>query len=82
MIIFASALKGGAGSDRIDMIFDVYKDISIKNAERQERSDSGVLLGNILAGQKILRWRSILGCSSAKTAVIKFLCDEWKKPPI
>ena len=27
-----------------------------------------------------MRWRSILGCSNAKTSVIKFLCDEWKKP--
>ena len=79
-IVFALALKDGTHSDRIDMIFDFYKDISIKNAERNERSSSGAFLGNILSGQKIMRWRSILGCSTAKTSVIKFLCDEWKKP--
>ena len=27
-IIFASALKDGTSSDRIDIIFDVYKDIN------------------------------------------------------
>ena len=79
-IVFALALKDGTHSDRIDMIFDVYKDISIKNAERNERSSSDVFLDNILSGQKIMRWRSILGCPNAKTSVIKFLCDEWKKP--
>ena len=79
-IIFASTLKTRAGSNRTNMVFDMYKDISIKNAERQERSDSGVLLGSISAGQMIFRWMSILRCSSAKTAIIKFLCDEWKKP--
>ena len=28
------------GSVRIDIVFDVYKDVSIKNAEQQSRSNS------------------------------------------
>ena len=51
-IVFALALKDGTHSDRIDMIFDVYKGISIKNAERNERSSSDVFLGNICPGRR------------------------------
>jgi len=52
--IFMSALRTGAESSRIDVVFDVYLDESIKNAERVNRgSDSGILFSNIVAGHKV-----------------------------
>ena len=38
--IFMSALRTGAESSRIDVVFDVYLDESIKNAERVNRGYS------------------------------------------
>ena len=59
--IFMSALRTGAESSRIDVVFDVYLDESIKNAERVNRgSDSGILFSNIVAGHKVRQWRGLL----------------------
>ena len=35
--VLAIALAEAKGSVRIDIVFDVYKDVSIQNAERQSR---------------------------------------------
>ena len=49
--IFVSSLHTGTESSRIDVVFDVYRDESVKNAERvNRRSDSGILFSNIVAG--------------------------------
>ena len=56
-IIFAPALKDGTSNGRINMIFDVYKDIN-----RWIRVMTDEFLGSILFGQNILPWRSIIGC--------------------
>lgn len=51
--IFMSALCTGAESSHIDVVFDVYLDESIKNAERVNcGSDSGILFSNIIAATK------------------------------
>ena len=38
--VLAIALAEAEGSVRIDIVLDVYKDVSIKSAERQSRSNS------------------------------------------
>ena len=68
-------------SRRIDIVFDTYSDISIKNAEsskRSARSDS-VKYKNILPGHPIKSWSKFLTVSSNKTELVKFLVTEWKK---
>lgn len=48
------ALHTRDGSNRIAVVFGVYNDISIKNAERVNRmSGSGVLFKNITPGHQI-----------------------------
>ncbi len=80
--IFTSALQCGSGSDRIDVVFDVYKDISIKSAERDRRvSTTGVVFSNIVAGQRIQQWRRLLDSPASKTAMNNFLCDTWQTLP-
>ena len=79
--IFASALQAGRDSKRIDVVFDVYKENSIKTAERDKRgSDTGVLYKKVTAGQRIQQWKKLLRCSSSKTSLIQFLAKEWKSP--
>ena len=73
--IFMIAIQSGNASSRIDIVFDVFKDNSIKTADR------GLAHGNIIAGQKIQQWRRLLRSSASKTALIKFLCQAWRNNP-
>ena len=66
----------------VDVVFDVYFDVSIKNAERCKRSSTpeGVRYKNILPGYPIKSWKKILSIQSNKTEVVNFIVSEWKKP--
>ena len=68
-------------SRRIDIVFDTYSDISIKNTERSKRSvcSESVKYKNILPGHPIKSWSKLLTVSSNKTELVKFLVTEWKK---
>ena len=75
-----SALHTGTESSRIDVVFNVYLDESVKNAERVNRgSDSGILFSNIVAGHKVKQWRRLLSSSKSKSNLIKFLAQDWQK---
>ena len=80
--IFATIMMNGYGSTRLDVVFDVYKELSIKNAEREKRGNtvSGVQLNTIMPGHKVQQWKSVLRCSASKTALTNFLFNEWQKP--
>ncbi|KAG0717882.1 hypothetical protein GWK47_053560 [Chionoecetes opilio] len=57
------------------------KETSIKDAERANRSaGTGIHFKNIQPGHNIQQWRKLLGSSSNKASLIKFLVEEWKKP--
>jgi len=74
-------LHGGAKSSRIDVVFDVYKETSIKDAERVKRgADTGIQFKNIASGHKIQQWRKLLSSPSNKTSLTKFLGEDWKGP--
>ena len=63
------------------MVFDVYREISIKNTERANRgADIGIQFRNIAPGHSIQRWRKLLCSSSNKASLIKFLVNTWKQP--
>ena len=73
-------LRIGAGSERIDVVFDVYRQLSIKGAERTMRgADTGIRFTNIIPGHKILQWRRLLSCNASKTKLISFIVSPWKK---
>ena len=78
--IFMSALHNGTESSRIDVVFDVYRDESVKNTERVNRgSDSGILFNNIVAGHKVKQWKRLLSSSKSKSNLIEFLAQVWQK---
>ena len=68
-------------SKRIDIVFDINKDISIKNAERSKRATGpkGITYQNILPGFQVKNWSKILSVSSNKTELVWFLVDHWKQ---
>ena len=78
--VFRHTLIEGAMSNRIDVVFDTYKDLSIKDIERSRRgNDATLTFNNILPGHKIKQFDKFLKSSANKMALIRFLGEEWKK---
>ena len=72
--VFPQMLHAARGSDRIDMVFDVYHSDSIKSAERIQRgSTEGIAFCNIMPGHKIENWRRLLSCTESKNKLTVFL---------
>ena len=55
--LLESAIRTAGNASRVDVVFDVYQNISIKNFERSRRSSDNILLKNITAGHKIKQWK-------------------------
>ena len=52
--VFSQMLHAGHGSDRIDVVFDMYHSRSIISAERiQHGSTEGIAFSNIMPGQEL-----------------------------
>jgi len=74
------ALREGGSSGRIDIVFDVYRSESIKNAERVNRGAlSGISFRTIEPGHIIKQWRNFLCSPENKTRLIEFLVSDWSK---
>ena len=78
--ILAMALNDGRKSNRIDVVFDVYVENSIKNSERSLRGEETrfEVKDIITSAQKVRQWRSILTRISNKTCLISFIVHEWQ----
>ena len=81
--VLTQILHEGAKSQRIDVVFDVYLEDSIKNAERENRGCStGIQFKNFAPGHRIPHWRKFLSSSANKTNLIRFLTAELKTPKL
>ena len=79
--ILSMALNDGLASQRIDIVFDNYRDISIKSTERKRReSNSSPKLKDITPAQIVRQWKSFLSNTENKANLIAFLVREWQKP--
>ena len=79
-MLFSVVLQVGFGCSQIDIVFDAYRTISIKNTERDLwGSADGILCDSITLDQKIRQGRKLLRCSESKAAIINFLAEEWKR---
>ena len=77
--VLAMVLYVGGQSGRVDVVFDVYRQPSIKDSERLNRYASTTVQYTCLArGHNIQQWRKFLSSSFNKTSLIKFLVGEWK----
>ncbi|XP_035674790.1 uncharacterized protein LOC118414705 [Branchiostoma floridae] len=73
-------LHEGSHSSRIDVVFDVYRQESIKSAERERRgSECGSEFRNIQPEHKVLQWRKFVLNPKNKTSLTRFVTEEWKK---
>ena len=58
--LLSLVLHEGSNCKRIDAVFDVYKENSIKNAEREKRgAEFGNEFRNIQSEHKVQQWRKI-----------------------
>ena len=53
MDLLSKVLTIGISASRIDVVFDVYRDLSIKNVERNTRSKGQLLFKKIVASSEI-----------------------------
>ena len=73
-------LHEGANSKRIDVIFDVYKENSIKNAEREKRgAEFGNKFRNIQFEHKMQKWRKFLLNLKNKKPFTEFVVKAWRR---
>ena len=78
--VLSMAMKEGVSCNRIDVVFDIYKELSIKNSERRLRGEeSGHQPVNITSTQIVRQWRNFLTRVSNKTSLITFIVKEWRK---
>ena len=63
-----------------DVVFDDYREDSIKSAERENRGEgSRSEFRNIQADHQVRQWRKFLCSSRHKQALIVFVTKEWQK---
>ena len=74
--VFSHIIHAGHGSDRFDVVFDVYHSDSIKS-RIQRGSTEGIAFSNIMPGHKINNWRRLLSCTESKNKLTAFLSKSW-----
>ena len=73
-------LSDGRGSSRIDVVFDIYREKSIKTAEQAERgSKLGIVFSQIKPWHRIMNWKRILASIETKAKLTKFTAEKWKE---
>ena len=76
--VLAIALAEAEGSVRIDIVLDVYKDVSIENAERQNRSKSleTIVYKTLFPSQVVQQWDSFKASPANKANLIRFITSD------
>ena len=71
-MVFKNVLSSGSRSKRIDVVFDVYLENSIKNAEHCRHGISTIQYQTILPATKVTQRKKFLSSSSNKMKLISF----------
>ena len=78
--VLSMALNEGGRCNRLDVVFDTYRENSIKNSERLLRgAETGHQLQSITGTQIVRQWRSFLTKVNNKNNLISFIVSEWMK---
>ncbi len=76
--LLASAMSSSGNASRVDIVFDVYRDQSIKNAQRGNRENGKLEIKKIIGSQKVKQFTSLLSNGKHKMALIRYLAARWK----
>ena len=72
------AVASSLGSKLMDIVFDVYRESSMKNAERGHRSTGALQFKNIVGSSQIKQWGAFLPNGRNKAEMIRFLVRQWQ----
>ena len=79
-MLLAMALREGGSSTSIDVVFDNYREMSIKNLEREKRgAEMGASYRSIRPDYRAQKWRQFLSNTENKQRLIHFIVNEWRK---
>ena len=76
--VLRTVVNLGKHSAIIHLVFDVYRNESIKNAERNRRGEGNLLFQSLISSQPVKQWNLFLTSSQNKRELINFFVDEWK----
>ena len=77
-VLLKKVLSIGRDSSRIDVVFDVYLDNSIKDVERNRCSCGELKLQQIIPDAEIKQWALLLSSNDNKNKLIRFIVKHWK----
>ena len=69
-------LSIGQNSERIDVAFDVYRDSSIKDIEKNRSSTGNLTLQQKIPTSPIKQWNLLLLSNHNKNMLVKFIVDQ------
>ena len=70
----AMALREASGSTRIDVVFDNYREMSIKNLEREQRgAEMSNTYRSVRRDYRVHQWRKFLSNTENKQQLIHFI---------
>ena len=75
--LLKSILSISKNAEIIDVVFYVYKDDSIKNAERIRRSSGQIAIRKIVPSSPVNQWSQFLSMGSNKAALDRFFVSQW-----
>ena len=80
LVVAERVLLTSTGSRCVDVVFDVYREVSIKNVERLKivSTSDGVQYKNILPAYTVKSWNKLLSVTANKPEIVKFLVSQWK----
>ena len=79
--VLITALSEAERSVHIDIMFDVYKDVSIKNAQRriiESNSVEAILYKTLIPSQVVQQWDIYKASSMNKANLIRFIVLGWR----
>ena len=74
--LLKSAIKTVKNPEKIDVVFDIYLNNSITDAERNRRSHGELMLNQILPTSQIKQWNLLLSSDSHKNKLTQFIANE------
>lgn len=65
-------------ASRLDIVFDVYFETSIKDVERQRRSTGEMTVKQIVSSAPIKQWGQLLSSGEFKNKLVTYFLNDWK----
>lgn len=76
--LLATIVNASSFASRLDIVFDVYLDNSIKDIERQKRSTGKMTVKKIISTAPIKQWGQLLSSGEFKNKLEPFILNDWK----